>query len=456
MYGSRSQQGRHRRHAGIHAPVGQHQDIGAVADRPVSVDANGFDCGFHALRAAVDRIQHGQGHCPQLIGLQVLNDCHLPVRQQRPLNFQRRSAVFVRVHNVCHVADHDPGRRNDAFPHAVNGRIRHLGKVLLEIIVQHLRFFRKHRQRRVDTHSAYRILAGTGHGNDHLGNIFLCIAEDLLLFLQIKGNEAVVDAAAPFRHQPVNFNNMFPAPVPIRMGRRQQVLDFFIFYDALFRRVDQEDAPRLQTAFIGYVLRRHRHSPCFRAQHHPVVLRHIVTGRAQAVPVQHTADYGAVAETDGRRAVPGFHHKSLVTVEILFFLAHGRILFPGLRNHGNHGMGQGMAGHQQVFQTVIKHGGIAAGAVDYREHFFHVREIRGLCLAFPGVQPVDVAPDGIDLAVVHDVTVGMRPGPAGEGVGTEPGMHQRHGRREIQIRQVQIEMPQLQGGQHAFIDDGPG
>ena len=240
------------------------------------------------------------------------------------------------------------------------------------------------------------------------------------------------------------------------MGCGQHMFDLIVSHDALLRRIDQEKATRFQAALIGDLFRGNRHRAGFRAQYDTVVFRHIIAGRPQTVPVQHAADHRAVAEADGRRAVPGFHHEGLVTVKVFFLLGHGRILLPGLGNHGNHGVGHGMPGHHQVFQAVVEHGGIAAGVIHHREHLFHIREERGLGLAFPGVQPVDVAPDGIDLPVMYDIAVGMGPGPAGEGVGAETGMDQRHRRGKIKVGQVQVKMPQLQGCQHSFVHNGAG
>ena len=113
-----------------------------------------------------------------------------------------------------------------------------------------------------------------------------------------------------------------------------------------------------------------------------------------------------------------------------------------------------MACHVQVFQAVVEHGRVAARIVDDGEDFFHVREEVRFRFAFTGVEPVDVALDGVDFPVVDDVTVRMGPGPAGEGIGTETGMDEGHGRDEIQVRQVEEEVAQLHGRQHAFIDDG--
>ena len=144
----------------------------------------------------------------------------------------------------------------------------------------------------------------------------------------------------------------------------------------------------------------------------------------------------------------------MIAVEIALFVAHERIPFPRFRNHHHHGMGQGMACHVQVFQAVVEHGRVAARIVDDGEDFFHVREEVRFRFAFTGVEPVDVALDGVDFPVVDDVTVRMGPGPAGEGIGTETGMDEGHGRDEIQVRQVEEEVAQLHGRQHALIDDG--
>ena len=93
-----------------------------------------------------------------------------------------------------------------------------------------------------------------------------------------------------------------------------------------------------------------------------------------------------------------------------------------------------MACHVQIFQTVVKHGRITARCIDDREYFFHIGEKLGFRLAFTGIQPVDVALNRIDFAIVYDIAVRMRPGPAGEGIRTEPGMHECHGCCKIEVR----------------------
>ena len=191
-------------------------------------------------------------------------------------------------------------------------------------------------------------------------------------------------------------------------------------------------------------------------QNYPVILGHIIASRSQPVPVQHAADNDTIAESDSRRPVPGFHHKIMVAVKIPFAITHQRIFFPGFRNHHHHGVGQRMPCHIQIFQTVIEHGRIAAAGIHHREYFFQIRKIRAAGFTFPGVQPVNISLDSIDFTVMDNIPVRMGPGPAGESIGTKTGMYQGDGRGKIQIRQIQIKMPQLHGSQHPFIDHGPG
>ena len=55
---------------------------------------------------------------------------------------------------------------------------------------------------------------------------------------------------------------------------------------------------------------------------------------------------------------------------------------------------------------------------------------------FPGEHPVGVAPDGVDLAVVDDVAVGVGPLPAGVGVGGEAGVDDGDGRDGPLVQEV--------------------
>ena len=298
------------------------------------------------------------------------------------------------------------------------------------------------------------MLGIAGHGQDDFVHVFLGIAEDLFLFLQVIGDDGIAVGDVLARHEIVEVDDMFFVPFMVGVFRGDFMLDFVVVDDALFIRIDEEHLARFQAAFIEDVFRRDVDDADFGTYDDPVVAGDIVAGRAQAVAVEHAADDRAVAEADSCRAVPLFEHEVMVAVEITFFIAHEGIPFPRFRNHHHHGVGQGVACHVQVFQAVVEHGRVAARIVDDGEDFFHIREEVRFRLAFTGVEPVDIALDSVDFPIVDDITVRMGPGPAGEGIGTETGMDEGHGCDEVQVRQVEEEVAQLHGRQHALVDDG--
>ncbi len=71
-----------------------------------------------------------------------------------------------------------------------------------------------------------------------------------------------------------------------------------------------------------------------------------------------------------------------------------------------------------------------------------------------GMQPVDIAAQGVDLAIVGQVAVGVGAVPGGEGVGAEARMDHRQGAFDSRVGQLGEERAHLGGGQHAFVDQG--
>ena len=72
-----------------------------------------------------------------------------------------------------------------------------------------------------------------------------------------------------------------------------------------------------------------------------------------------------------------------------------------------------------------------------------------------GKHLVIIATDRVDLAVVHDETVRMRPLPAGIGVGGETGVHNSDGGRIVRALQIREKGSQLAHQEHALIHNGP-
>ena len=75
--------------------------------------------------------------------------------------------------------------------------------------------------------------------------------------------------------------------------------------------------------------------------------------------------------------------------------------------------------------------------------------------AFPRVHPVDVAADGVDLAVVGDEAEGMGEVPGGKRVGAVPLVNEGQRACHLRVGEVGVILVDLIGQQQALVDDRP-
>jgi len=141
---------------------------------------------------------------------------------------------------------------------------------------------------------------------------------------------------------------------------------------------------------------------------------------------------------------------------IALFPGHILIPSPRLRDAQHHGLWQLDAAVHEKFQCVVQHGRIRAVRLHDRIDSGNLlaQNRRGHRL-LAGKHSVDVAADGVDLAVVKNDAVGMRPLPRGRGVGGEAGMHERKCRGKIRVLQIRIEFPQLPDQKQPLVYDRP-
>ena len=131
------------------------------------------------------------------------------------------------------------------------------------------------------------------------------------------------------------------------------------------------------------------------------------------------------------------------------------MLLPRLGDHHHHRVTEGAAREVQELEAVVELRRVAAVLLDDGEELFEiVAEQPRAEHRLARVHPVLVAAEGVDLAVVDQVAVRVRPLPAREGVGAEAGMDEDDGRFEERIRQVGEIVLDLAGGQHPLVDDG--
>ena len=350
-------------------------------------------------------------------------------------------------------ADHGLSRGNDLFADGVNGRVGDLGEELFEIVVKQLRLLRENGQRRVRAHGAQRLDAVVGHRTHDETQILEGVAEGLLFLKDF--------AVGQFRRQH-RFGQVFQQdvvfvqPLAIWFGAGIFPLELLIGDDPTLLGVDQKHASRLQTPLDGHPIRGDGQHARLRGHDDHVVLGDVIAGRAQAIAIEARPDEFAIREGHRCRAVPRLGQAGVVFVKGAPLRVHALMVLPGLRDHHHHRVRQLAPGQREQLDHVVELRRVAVVGVDDGNDLPDVlAEQFGDEVGLSRLHPVDVPAQGIDFAVVRDVTVGMRAVPAGKGVSAEPRMHQRQGRGERRVAQVGIIPRHLLRHQHALIGDGP-
>ena len=163
--------------------------------------------------------------------------------------------------------------------------------------------------------------------------------------------------------QPIKLDADLLDPFAIRLCVGQRIFQLLVVDDATLIHVDQEHLARLQTPLLDDLAFRDRQHAGFRRHDHEVIVGDEITGRTQAIAVERGADLAAVGEGHGGGAVPRLHHRSMVFVEGAALLVHGRVLFPGFRDHQHHCLSQRVAAHDQQFEGVVEGGRVGLAGV---------------------------------------------------------------------------------------------
>ena len=433
------QQAGNRSVVGVHAAVGQNDEVLALGNGLRRSVAQVVQSPVHRSRFRLEqRGQRGRRHSRQVQGLDLRQ---LLVGEQRRLEPQLPAVLRAFVEQVLLAADKRFQRSDQLLPDRVQRRVGHLGKQLLEIIKQGAVLVRQYRQRRVVAHGADRFVSGRCHGRGQHPQFFNGEAERALLLAQV---------VTPGRRQRLGGRQAFQfyliclEPIAIGLAAGQCVLQLFVAdYPALVE-TDQEHAARLQPTFLLDAFRRQVQHAGLGRHDQLIVVGHRVPERSESVAVQNCADVLAVSGQHHGRPIPRFHHARVELVEVLFLLGHGFMLVPRLRNHHQHGVGQIPARHHQQFQRVVKTGGVTGLRIADRSQFVDVVAVqRGTELRFPGMHPVDVAAQRVDLAIVRQIAIGVRQLPVPQRVRAEPGVHQRESRYHRFVVQVGIKIGQL-------------
>ena len=445
------EQGGDRRQFPVNAPVAEDQDVDVLGfDQPPRLLVEVLQRAGQALLAPGCPEQDGQHRGLEARHLEPPHAGELLVGQHRPWQLQPAAVGGLGLEQVALGTEPHLRGRDQLFADAVDGWIRDLGEELLEIIEQQLRPAGEGRERCVVAHRAYGLDAIPPHGRQDDALVLEGVAEGQL---PLEQGVVVRRRHFPCRGQLFQHEQMLVQPLPVGALAGHRLLDLLVLDDPALGGIDEEHPAGLQATLAQDVGGRNIQHAGLRGHHHQVVLGHVVARRAQTVAVEHRADHLAIGEGDRRRAVPGLHQAGVVLVEGPQPVIHPGMVRPGLRDHHHHRVRQGASGQHQQFEHVVEHRGVAAIGIDDGRYGRHVlAEQLGFEQRLPGMHPVDVAAERVDLAVVGQIAVGMRPVPAREGVGAEARVHHRECRLHRGIEQVGVVLGELLGEQHALVD----
>jgi len=380
---------------------------------------------------------------PQLLGRTAVED------RARQVNLVR--GLGLGIEEVALGADGGAGRHDQLLADGVDGRVGHLREELLEVARQAPRLLREDRERRIRAHRADCLAADLRHGRDQ-PQVFGGVPEGALRDLELGRGQHRLGLA---KRQLGEKHALLVEPLLVRRLARDLLLDLLVGDEPLLGGIDQEHAPGQDASLVRDLRRRDVEHPGLRRHDHHASLGHRVAERSQPVAIEDAADLYAVAERDRGRTIPGLHQARVVLVESALLRAHALVLVPGLRDHHHHRVRQRAPAHHQRLEHVVEHRRVAARRVHHRPQVLEVvtEERRGE-LALARAHPVDVAAQGVDLAVVGNHPVGVRPRPAREGVGREARVHERQGRDHRQLREIGEVGVELRGGEHPLVDQG--
>ena len=421
-------QRRHRQQRGdgqafpVQPPVGEYDDVRALA---VGAVAGGEQFFESALQIPRPGIEQRDGAHAEIRVAQAADALQCFGGEDGTVQFDDAAILRRRGKKVAVVADVDALVGLDLFADGVDGRVRHLREALLEVRKQRRMRVGERRQRLVRAHGGGRLHAADCHRQDRIFNILVRVAKGraqaraLLLAQRGGGGDGTGDVLKA---------QYAPRPFAIGALGGEARLDRAIFQQFAGPDIGHEDAAGVEPPAARDARAFLMERAGLGGEDQPALVGEGAAQRAQAVAVQRGADHVAIAVQNGGGAVPRLHHRRIVAVEVAprrrFLLALPRL---GQKHHARER--QGHAVHVEKFQRVVQHLRVRAARLDDGQHAAHLfPQQRRAHRLLAGAHAVEVAADGVDLAVVQKQALRVRLGPAGKGVGGKAGVYHRQRR----------------------------
>ncbi len=441
-------------HLAFGRTVGEDHDVDTVAHRRLDLGAQGVERLFERPALAIEGAGKRLG--AQADAVERADAGKLVRVEDRRREAQQAAVAAAVLEDVAVRAERELGRRLEALAQGVDGRVGDLGEALVEVAVEGLRVRREHGQRLVGAHGGERRFAGLGHRADDLVDVVVVVAvarQALGLGNLIVG---LRDGSVRLCGDVAQVDDLLVEPVAVGLFGGVGVADLVVPDHAALVGVHKEHLAGPERAGDQQLGGGDVERAGLGCEDQAVVAGQVVACGAQAVAVERGAGVASVGVGDRGGTVPGLGQERLVLVEGAARLAELFIVVPRLGQQHADGAGERAAVHHHELEHVVEDGGVGALAVDDRQRLGHgSAQAGGVEVALARADPVDVAAQRVDLAIVDEQAVGVRALPAGRGVGGVARVHEGERGLHRGVREVHVEAAHLGGDQHALVDDGP-
>ena len=401
----------------IRGAVGQNHDVDARVHALLDVGAEGLERLLQGAAVAVEGAVEGLRAQAHLV--EGAHGRKFISRKDRRGQAQQAAVAAGVLEEVAAHAQRELRGGLEALAQGVNRRVGDLGEALVEVAVERLGMGGEHRQGLVGAHGGQRRLGGLGHLAHDLIHVVVVVA---VTGQPLGERQVAIDGALRGGVRPVHdvgqINHLLVEPVAVGLLGGVGVTNLVVPDDAALVGVHQQhlagaERPGHQKLRGGDV-----EGARLGGEDQAVVAREVVAGGAQTVAVERGTHVATVGVDDRGRAVPGLGQKRLVLVEGAACRAELVVVVPGLGQKHADGAGERPAVHDHELQHVVEDRGVGALAVDHGQRLGHaVSQLGGIEVVLAGADPVDVAAQGVDLAVVDEQAVGVGALPAGGRVG---------------------------------------
>ena len=442
----------------IHAAIGQDQDVDAGLERPGRGSAEIRERAAQPVAAVGHLVEHRKRLGLESRLVDPSNGFQLGIAQDRSVQTKQARVLGCLFEQVLLVAERRIERHHRPLADRIDRGVRDLREALLEIVEEQPRTIGEAGERGVLAHRAQGLLALGRHRAHQESDVFERVSEGLLqreVMIAVERLRRRRRQGGRVHVEIAQLELMSVDPDLVGMERDVALLQLGVCDDATLFQIGVEDATRLEPSLAHDRGGIDVEGSDLRAHHEQAVVGEDVAGRTQSVPVEHGPDAVAVREAHGRRSVPRLHHARVVLVEGASILVHRILVLPGFGDHHQHRERQVATGEMQEFERIVESRGIARAGPHHGEELLQVlaEEIR-LQRPLARVHPVLIAANGVDLAVVRDVSEGLGEIPGREGIRAVALMDDREPTLHVGVLEVGEEVGRLMSEEHPLVEEG--